>query len=176
MIISRLALLPFVYLLGACTPKAVNGVNDTSLLHQSTNPESAESFLSLVPHILAAIPEGVRANRPLLIDLRSFVLAGSSISGHDLNAADVRSAINAGFRDISSGEAIVNTGQGSYGIVDNGLHVRLDGISGGGARYSALITYLYAHNSTLGRTELYVTFHRQGEQWRVVGSSVLRTT
>lgn len=177
MLFRNISLVACVCLVLGCGPTVVsNGPADTGVVRHSASSPAAVEFLSLIPYIIEAVPEGVTANRPLLIDLRSFVLAGSSVSGQDLDASVVQDAINRDFSDISSSAAIVKNGESSYTTHMGGAHVRLDGISSGTGRYSALITYTYPLNAAVGRTEVYVTFLRQGGRWRIVGSSVLRTT
>lgn len=168
------ALLCLVPGMAGCAARA-HSAPPASAPEQAPRPAVAD-FLALVPMIVEVVPARLRAEHPLLLDLRSFVLAGSSLTAEDLTPERVEDAVGLPFADVAAAEAVVRTSSTVYGTVDGGVHVRLDGISGGGDRYSALITYQHPHGNAVGRTEVYATFHRDRGRWTRVGEAILRTT
>lgn len=141
---------------------------------------TASTVLSLFPRVLDLVPSGVLAGRPLLIDVRSFVYVGSAIIPIELDAQAVQTAFGRAVVDATSEGAIIKQGETRFEIRNDGVFVRLDGLSRLGSTYSVLLTYLYTERrgdmSAIGATQVYATFIQRGVSWELIGERVLVTS
>lgn len=142
--------------------------------------DEVTAFLAVVPVLLEAVPPGTLQGRPLLVDLRSFVLAGSSVTGQDVSPALVRQAIGREFRDVPTAEAHVRRGEFVTETVDRGIHVRLGGVDRIGNSLQAILTYRYTDArgtvSAIGVTQLLIFLQKEGDRWRTMHVQTLLTS
>ncbi len=140
----------------------------------------ASTVLSLFPRALDLVPSGLLRDRPLLIDVRSFVYVGSASIPMELNPEAVRTAFGRVVVDASTEDAIVRQGETRFEIRNDGVFVRLDGLSRLGSTYSVLLTYLYTERrgdvSAIGVTQVYAKFVQRGVGWELIGERVLVTS
>lgn len=126
-------------------------------------------LLSLVSAIVGVVPPALLQDRPLLIDLRSFVCAIGQLSESDVDAEDIRAAVGRPVIDTPIDSAIVRRSEYRIELIQDGVHVRLDGLSRVGSGHSALLTYMYTdrrgESSAIGLTQVYVTFERRNGAW-----------
>lgn len=156
---------------GSSTPARIPAVAHT---------EQVADYLVVVPVLFEAIPPSLFEGRPLLVDLRSFVLAGSSVTGEDVSAPLVRQAIGREFRDIPASEARVQRGEFATEIVDRGLHVRLGGLDRIGNAYYAILTYRYTdvrgNLPAIEVTQVLISLQKEGNRWRTINIQTLLTS
>lgn len=167
-----------LFLLLACACAAP--VRQSGREDRVAQEESVRDFLGVLPLIIETVPQGVRTDRPLLLDFRSILLAGNSVTGRDLDPGLVRGALPEGFRDVPTDRAIIRHSEFEFGVVDQGIHIRLDGLSRTGRVYRAFVTYRYQDlrnsRSAVGGAQIYVTFEQTGGRWRQRGVTTLGTS
>lgn len=123
-------------LLVACTA----GQPSRSIGSSGPDADADFAFIRLVPAIVEAIAPASQTQRPLLVDVQSFMAAGETVTAKPVPRTTVAGVIGRSFRDVLLQDAIIQPSQDEYRIVDNGVHVYLDALHRRGSEYEAIVT------------------------------------
>ena len=134
-------------------------------------------FLALVPKIVDAVSP---SRRPVLLDVSSFVSAGSTLVGQALPQQQVTDAVGREFRDLTGAEAVVRTSEHRFEVPGGGVHIRLETVSRVDRGYEAVVKYMYtetrATTSAIGITRVSLLFEASSDGWHLVSRQLLGTS